>query len=206
MAMTSEERSDYPLCGAKKKNGEECRAFAGQGTDHKGIGRCRHHFGNSPSHRQNAVTLESRMRMGDLGTRVDVSPGHALKVALGLAAGQVSWILSHLKAFDDTDSPEARWFLKMFDEERDRLARVAKACRDAGLKEAEMELVQAQSDLFGELLEAVMGKLNLSQEQRKAVGPAIREAMAETLAANSPDAGSADPDAGTSQAIDAGLV
>jgi rubredoxin len=39
---TSEQRDHLstPLCGARKKTGEECRAFAGQGTPHLGVGNC----------------------------------------------------------------------------------------------------------------------------------------------------------------------
>ena len=36
-------------CGAKKKNGETCRAAAGQGTRHIGTGRCKFHGGNAAS-------------------------------------------------------------------------------------------------------------------------------------------------------------
>jgi hypothetical protein len=50
MAHTKEQRDLHDLCGAKRKNGELCRKFAGEGTDHFGVGHCKYHFGNARNH------------------------------------------------------------------------------------------------------------------------------------------------------------
>ena len=68
MAHTSEQRDRHALCGARKKNGDLCRKFAGEGTDHFGAGRCKYHLGNSKNHRVNAVKQEAVKRSVDVRT------------------------------------------------------------------------------------------------------------------------------------------
>lgn len=68
MPVTPEQRSMHDLCGAKKKNGELCRAYAGQGTDHPGVGRCKFHLGNAPNLKKHAAKQQEadrRVRRSD---------------------------------------------------------------------------------------------------------------------------------------------
>jgi hypothetical protein len=76
--LTSEERSTYPLCGAKKKNGDACRAFSGQGTDHPGVGRCKFHGGSTRTHKQHAIVTEAKRRMVSFGEPYSTEPVEAL--------------------------------------------------------------------------------------------------------------------------------
>src|SRR4051812_48589995 len=94
MAHTPEQRSAQQLCGARKKNGTLCRAFAGQGTDHPGYGKCKYHFGSSPSHRKHAAVAKAKQRIieSGIGTPIDISPGMALLMAVRLSAGHLSFI------------------------------------------------------------------------------------------------------------------
>src|SRR4051794_16311470 len=108
MAMSSEKRSTYSLCGAKRKNGETCRLFAGQGTDHKGIGRCKHHGGSTPSHMTNAVVQESQRRMVKFGHAIDVEPHEALLSMLRLASGHTAWLNREIASLNDLGTFEAR--------------------------------------------------------------------------------------------------
>ena len=71
MAHTPEQRDTKPMCGAKKENGERCRAFAGQGTSHPGIGACKFHGGSTPSHEKAAVEREITKRMVMMGEPVE---------------------------------------------------------------------------------------------------------------------------------------
>jgi len=175
MAMTPDERSEYPLCGAKKKNGDECRAFAGQGTDHKGIGRCKYHGGSTASHRAHAAREEAK-RMVTMGEPIEVAPGQALQSMLNLSAGALAWLKAMVGAMDpaELEKPEGRVLVGMYNEERDRVTRIAKACADAGLGERQMQVAEHQTDMMGAFLERVMAHLGLTKEQRKMLGPAIR--------------------------------
>lgn len=124
MAHTTEQRDRMNLCGAKKKNGELCRAFAGQGTNHKGTGRCRFHLGNTRNHEINAVVQETQRRMIKLGQPVEVHPHEALLSMLYLASGHVAWLREEIADSDDLAEFETRVLVQLYGEERDRVAKV----------------------------------------------------------------------------------
>src|SRR5262252_841694 len=52
------------ICGAPTRAGKECRRGAGWGTSHIGIGRCKYHLGNTPSHRESSIKQEAVVFMG----------------------------------------------------------------------------------------------------------------------------------------------
>src|SRR4051794_28161528 len=122
MAHTPRQRDRMALCGAKKKNGETCRAFAGQGTDHPGIGRCKFHLGNAAAHRKHAAKVEAQRRVVKFGQPLPVEPTEALLGVLHLSAGHLTWIRSELDdEMLDTSSFERDVLMRMWDEERDRI-------------------------------------------------------------------------------------
>src|SRR3954452_755487 len=126
MPHTREQRDRRPLCGARKKNGQRCRAFAGQGTDHPGTGTCKFHGGSTRTHRQHAVIQESQRRMVKLGLPIEVHPTQALLSMLHFAAGHVAWLREEIAALDDLSSGEGAALVTLYAEERDRVAKVAK--------------------------------------------------------------------------------
>lgn len=119
--------------------------------------------------------------MVTMGEPIDVPPHIALKTALNLTAGAVAWLKAMVSALDALDTPEAQALLRLYNDEKDRLARIAKACLDSGMRAAEIEATQKQTQMMGELLEAVMDQIELTAEQRRQVGPAIRKALPATL-------------------------
>jgi hypothetical protein len=135
MGMPSEQRSTYPLCDAKKKNGDRCRAFAGQGTEHLGQGRCKNHGGSTRSHRAAAVRVEAARRLPQFGQRIEVEPTEALLTVLHLSAGHLAWIREELASREDKTTFEASVLVRQWERERDRVARIAKAALDAGVAE-----------------------------------------------------------------------
>jgi hypothetical protein len=197
MSFTSAELDNYPLCGAKKKNGTHCRQHAGAGTAHKGIGRCKWHLGNTAAHRQHAVKEEAKKQMATMGVFGDlqVTPGQALQAALNLSANGMAWLTWMVGQIPDDEmlTPESQSLLRLFNDEKDRLARIAQACANAGISERHIRLAEQQTEMMGSLLEAVMDRIQLSAEQRRGVGPAIREALPALMAARgievTPDAG-----------------
>jgi hypothetical protein len=182
MAMTSERRSTYPLCGAKKKNGETCRAFAGQGTDHLGIGKCKYHGG--ATHRKAAAKAEAQRKMTTLGVAMNVTPAQALMGLLRATSGHVAWLATEVGALEGLESPEARALINQYADERDRLTRIAKAALDSGIGKAEVEMAEAQTEALAKAINAAMSSVGgLSNDQKKRFGEALRRELAQ-LSAN----------------------
>src|SRR5579871_648905 len=144
MAHTPEKRDRSALGGAKKKNGETCRAFAGQGTDHSGVPgtRCKYHGGSTRSHRTHAAVQEARKAMVEFGQPIPVEPTEALLGVLHLSAGHLSWLRDELAATEDKQTFAAQVLLNAFDGERDRVARIAKMALDAGVAERSVRLAE----------------------------------------------------------------
>jgi hypothetical protein len=176
MAHTSEQRDTMKLCEATKQNGESCRAFAGQGTEHPGVGRCKFHLGNTKSHKTNAVLVEAQARMVKLGMPIEVHPHEALLQVLYLASGHVAWLKAEIGALEDLGTFEARVMTQLYGEERDRVAKVAKAALDAGVAERQVALVEQYSRQLADLLQAIFDdpELALAATQRERLPGVVR--------------------------------
>jgi hypothetical protein len=181
MAHTREQRDHLstPLCGAKKKNGEPCRKFAGEGTDHHGYGKCKYHGGATASHKKHAIALEAKSRMIKLGhPMTDARPHQVLLDLLRQGAGHVAWLNAEVGTLEDLSAHESRVILRLYDEERDRLTRIAKACSQAGVDEAEIHLQQAHAELFVQAIYAAARDIGLDADQLGALGLALRKNLA----------------------------
>ncbi len=180
-ATTAEERNKLrvPLCNAKKKDGTRCRAFAGQGTDHKGIGKCKYHGGSTKSHRASAVIVEARRQAIVLGRPVDVQPHQALVGMLRATAGHVAWLNAEIAELGDLSDHESNMLVRLYGEERDRLTRIAKACLDAGVEEREVELSQRYAEQISKAVENAITTVNgLTTDQRRQFGQVLRMELA----------------------------
>jgi hypothetical protein len=143
------------LCGAKKKNGKLCRAFAGQGTEHPGVGTCRFHLGNTKTHQVSAVRSEAQRRAIQFGQPVHVEPTEALLAVLHLSAGHLQWIKDEIAATEDKQGFDSQVLMRMWDDERDRVARVAKAALDCGVAERAVKLAETYGQQLAQVLRAV---------------------------------------------------
>ncbi len=175
MAHSSDQRDQMPLCGAKKKNGDLCRAFSGQGTDHPGVGRCKFHLGNSRTHSVNAVVQETQRRMVKLGMPIEVHPHEALLSMLYLASGHVAWLREEVAGTDDLGTFEARVLVQLYGEERDRVAKIAKAALDAGVAERQVVIAERYGEMLYQLLSGIFSDPEL------ALTPAQQERLPELL-------------------------
>jgi hypothetical protein len=180
VAHTKEQRDKRPLCGARKKNGESCRAFAGQGTSHPGVGRCRFHLGNTKTHETNAVVQEARKGMVEFGQPVEVEPAEALLGVLHLSAGHLNWIREELAAMEDKGAFEAQVLLRMWDDERDRIARISKAALDVGVAEKQIQIAERYGEQLAAVLRAVFydDQLALTAAQRSRLPDVLRRHLA----------------------------
>lgn len=177
MPHTPEQRSAQLLCGARKKNGELCRAFSGQGTDHPGIGKCKFHGGSTRNHRTHAIVERAKTRAARLGESYEMEPVEALLWMVNLSAGQVHYLGEELAAIDGPrTSGESLIFQRLWNEERDRLARISKAALDAGVTERAITLAERTGAAIADVLRAVFHdpELRLSGKQQAQLPDLLR--------------------------------
>jgi hypothetical protein len=179
MPHPAEQRSAVPLCGARKKNGELCRAFAGQGTDHSGVPgtRCKYHGGATKSHKTHAVITQAKARAARLGEPYEMEPVEALLWMVNLSAGQVRYLGEELASLNgDRLDGEHLIMQRLWDQERDRLARISKAAVDAGVSERAIILAERTGAAIADVLRAVFGdpELRLTARQRDALPSLLR--------------------------------
>jgi uncharacterized coiled-coil protein SlyX len=180
LGHTPEQRSQHALCGAKTRTGGTCRKFAGEGTDHPGIGVCKYHGGSTRSHRTRAVELEAKQRMVKLGEPMDNARPH--QVLLGLlraSAGHVAWLHEEVGTLGDLSAHESRVLLRLYDEERDRLTRIAKSCSEAGVEESHIAFQQAQATTLVQAVVTSAREIGLDRDQLAALGSAMRKNLAQ---------------------------
>jgi cell division FtsZ-interacting protein ZapD len=178
-------------CGANTKRGAVCNKPAGWGTPSQ-HGRCRLHGGASPTHQKAAQRREAQRAVEQFGLPREVEPHEALLEEVHRAAGHVAWLGEVVRTLeknqvvhgitrsvqlpDGTRTVEARaavniW-VKLYQEERDRLVRVAKAAIDAGVEARQVRLAEAQAEQLAQVIRAILTDLgqDLADEQvRKAV-------------------------------------
>src|ERR1035437_9772153 len=136
MAMTRDERSEQALCGAKRKNGEPCRLFAGQGTSHKGIGRCKLHGGSTGTHEKAAIKRGLTKKMVMMGEPVtNVSARQALRQEMGPSTGHVSFLRQARADMgqEELGSPYGVAVTSLYKSERARKTRVAPPRIESGV-------------------------------------------------------------------------
>ena len=78
-------------CPATNRQGLPCGMAAGYGTDHVGVGLCKHHGGSTPGGRKQAVTLEAARQVEVWGGRLDVNPAEALLELVQSKAAEVAY-------------------------------------------------------------------------------------------------------------------
>jgi hypothetical protein len=178
--MTPDQRSTYPLCGARRRDGERCRKFAGEGTNHKGTGRCKFLGGSTPTHVASAVIQEARRRSLEFGEPVDVEPADALMMMLQLSAGHVAWVRQELSYLEDRATFEGQVLMRLYGEERDRVARIAKAALDSGVQERLVRLAEKYGELLAGLIQEILGDpdLELTVGQRERAPSVVRRHLA----------------------------
>lgn len=183
------------VCGAKRggkgKQGT-CKLPAGQGTDHPGIGRCKHHGGNTTSHVKSAQMEVARREVATMGLPREVDPHTALLEELARSAGHVQWLHMVVGELEEhqlvgpvgTEGTDDKTGLKhhadhqynvwvrLYQDERKHLGVVAATCIKAGIEERRVKLAEEQGLLIAQVLKAVLADLGVdtgSQQVRTTV-------------------------------------
>jgi hypothetical protein len=177
---TPEQRSLHELCGAKKRNGYTCRAFAGQGTDHHGVGRCKYHGGATRTHVKSAAKKEAAKRMAGFGVQLDISPTEALLSMVRLSAGHVAYLQQEIEKGSDESPYERAVLWEAWNAERDRLTRTAKAAVDSGCAIAMVRHAEQVGQLMGEVLRGVLfsRELALTRQQHEVLPELVKTHLA----------------------------
>jgi hypothetical protein len=164
-------------CGAHTKRGASCAKPAGWGTPYR-HGRCKLHGGATPTHRKAAQRREAE-RVVALGLVRDVDPHEALLEELHRAAGHVAWLgevvaqlernqvvqgITRTVQLPDGNRPvetpaAINVWVKLYQEERDRLVRVARAAIDAGVAERQVRLAEGRAQQLARVITAVLTDL-----------------------------------------------
>jgi methylphosphotriester-DNA--protein-cysteine methyltransferase len=187
--ITPEQRDQVPLCGARKKNKELCRAFAGQGTNHPGTGRCKFHGGATPNHGKRAVTQEMKRRMVTMGEPVeDVTALSALLSELYASTGHVAWLRQQIADMspEHLGTVEGQAIISLYNSERDRKTKIAKMCTEAGVDEAAVRVAEAQVQILGTALARACDTAGISAPLRQRIGAALRDELAQAQAKPEP--------------------
>lgn len=187
--ITPEQRDQVPLCNARKKNGDSCRAFAGQGTNHPGTGRCKFHGGATPNHDKRAVKQEMKRRMVTLGEPdQEITALGALLSELYASTGHVAWLREQIAGMspEHLGTVEGQAIVRLYDTERDRKTKIAKMCTEAGVDEAAVRIAEAQVSILGQALSRACDTAGISAPLRQRIGAALRDELAAAQAKPQP--------------------
>ena len=112
--------------------------------------------------------------MVKLGYPIEIHPLQALLQMLFISFGHVAWLSEEIARIDELTSRDSLLLLTIYNSERDRCAKVAKACLDAGVAERQIRLAEEYGAQLARLLQAVFDDpdLRLTAKQRAAL-PAV---------------------------------
>lgn len=183
-------------CRKPKTIGHLCQSPKGRGTDHPGIGRCKHHLGTTQNHRDAANRDKAATAVAVFGLPVDVDPQDALAAEVHRTAGHVAWLGAKIAGFQadaelvDTGRSAPSAFVALYQAERAHLVRVTKAALDAGVAERQVRFAEAQgrqvaevvsgiiAGMFAELVAAGIDDALLARIRRERIPGVIRANLA----------------------------
>lgn len=198
---TKRTEHEYPRCGGKLRGGREgtCRRPAGAGTNHVGTGRCKVHGGSTPSHNAAAQAVLARQTANAYGIPRHIDPADGLIEEYWRTAGIVAGLEAKVRSIPEdeliwgvtetTVFPESEdgnrggrvtkskavpniW-LKLFNEERDRFAKLGLEIIRLGLEARRDEYIRVQVDAFAAIL--LHPQLALTEGQRQTAADLLRD-------------------------------
>lgn len=95
---------------------------------------------------------------------------------LHLASGHCSWLHSEISELDDLGTFESQVIISLYNDERDRVARVAKVCLDAGIAERQVALSERYGSALAHVFRCVFDdpELGLTSAQRERLPEILR--------------------------------
>jgi hypothetical protein len=176
---TAQQAVNYALCGAKRRDGQLCRNYAGLGTEHLGIGKCKYHGGATIHSVKKAAGQELRSL---LGRPLEISPYEALAMCIKIRAGEVVWLSEEMAKLDEKKWVEDTIVGKQFHlyaRERAKamqdLARYSHMAISLGIAERQVKLYEQYGETLARLIQGILGDLNLSADQRVRAPQVVRK-------------------------------
>ena len=165
-------------CGAKKRAGGHCKMPPGWGTDHPGIGKCKLHGGNLPSHVKSAASEEHRKL---LGVKREINPVDAIIECIQIRAGEVKWLGDRMAELDQKAWIEETMVGKQFHlyaRERQAamndLVRYSQIAISLGLAERAIKLAETYGELLARYTKGILDEFwPHLDEAGRAAAPAI---------------------------------
>jgi hypothetical protein len=154
-----------------------CTRWAGEGTVHPGLGRCRQHEGLKER------AAGAWMMAHVIARALDISPWEALLLAVRRAAAWSAFYESKLAAVQEGDDDalrpggEAYDWVQAAERVNDKMARYAKMAVDAGVAAAMVAQARNEGETIARVLNAALGVAQLSIEQEAAIRAALRQAL-----------------------------
>jgi hypothetical protein len=174
---------ESPKCGGKLHGRDgTCGLPAGWGTEHKGFGRCRKHFGNSPNVAKAAEKQRLEHEVRDLLARLDVTPVEDPLTELQKLAGEVvAWKNAMAAKVNELTSvryetlygEQLRSEVALFERAMDRCERVLTAMARLNIDARLARISEEQGRLVTEALRGALAELGLSQEAQMAARPVV---------------------------------
>lgn len=176
-------------CGAKRRQGGDCKMPKGMGTDHYGFGHCKYHGGNLPNHKKNAVKQQAIL----MGAPKEINPLDAMMWCIRLTAGEVEFCTQQLELIKEEDWLQDTIIgkqLHIWATERqkavDRLAKHSKDALALGIAERAVRLAEQYGSSIAKFTKGLLGDLELTPEQQKVAPLLIRKHLA-LLEGGAPD-------------------
>jgi hypothetical protein len=160
-------------CDAKRTRGEgRCTRPAGWGTDHPGFGSCKWHAGSTPNGRAAARVLQARDSLERLGVPLTgVNPIDLLGDLIDQSAAIVAYLREQVEALPGVLTDLGTHpLVRLYGQERDRAARVAREAVALGLEERRVRISEVTRERLAQALLAALRdpELGLSAEQLEA--------------------------------------
>ena len=194
--------AERPKCRAMSKTtGERCGKYAVPGLE-----VCRWHGGSTAAAKaksERAVRrMDAEIAAQRLGVPVAIGPQQALLDEVQRAAGMIAYYGARVEEIAEANRADlvfgltrkesrdgfqagdltvkeagANIWLTLWNEERDRLTKVAAAAIKAGIEERRIELAEQQGMLIATVIRRILDRLNLSEQQRILVGEVVPEEL-----------------------------
>lgn len=203
--MAAERPMPYAVvCGAKNRQGKPCTRPAGWGTDHNGVGRCKHHGGATPGAQVSGMVELARRQGLVMGIPLDVAPHEALLECIRIAAGEVQYASERIAELDpdevygavvstrplklekgaesmterveDHGPPALHIWIQVRHGAMDRLVNYSKIALAAGIAERQVRVAEQQGQLLAAAIRGVLEDLGVAD--RPEVPAIVRRRLA----------------------------
>ena len=176
------------LCLAIKPTKLECQNPAGYGTDHPGMGPCKHHFGNTARVVRGAALEEGKelvQMLRGMGVSIDMDPGEALRWEVNNALGHIAW---HRKVIDTWDllnsdgsaralTEDESVFYDRYLAERQHLVRAARMAIAADVEGRAIRLAEKEAMTLANAIDQVLAALHLTSDQRSLIPQVVPDIL-----------------------------